>query len=110
RDLGWAADRRLPRGHADGHLLCLWPEPLDVARALSRSARSGDARLAGTGHLCLQRPLQSAALRQHLAAPDTETAPAGVDPGRRLGRDLAVVRPDGLRLRLPLLFRLQGWP
>ena len=31
-------------------------------------------------------------------------------PGRRLGRDLAVVRQDGLRLRLPVLFRLQGRP
>ena len=29
---------------------------------------------------------------------------------RRLGRDLAVVREDGLRLRLPLLFRFQGRP
>ena len=84
--------------------------PVDAARALSRSARPGDARLAGAGHLCLQRPLQPAALCQHLAAPDTEAAPADVDPGRRLGRDLAVVRADGLRLRLPLLFRLQGRP
>ena len=64
----------------------------------------------GAGHLCLQRPLQPAALRQHLAAPGAEAAPADLDPGRRLGRDLAVVRADGLRLRLPVLFRLQGRP
>ena len=45
RDLGRAADRRLPGRHADGHLLRLWPEPVDAARALSRSARPRDARL-----------------------------------------------------------------
>ena len=44
------------------------------------------------GHLRLQRPLQPAALRQHLAAPDPAAASADLDPGRRLGRDLAVVR------------------
>ena len=44
------------------------------------------------GHLRLQRPLQPAALRQHLAAPGAEAAPADLDPGRRLDRDLAVVR------------------
>ena len=74
--------------------------PSHAARALSRSARSGDEGLAGEGHLRLQRPLQPAALRQHLAAADPAPAPAGVDPGRRLGRDLAVVREDGLRLRV----------
>ena len=59
-------------------------------------------------HLRLQRPLQPAALRQHLAAPGAEAAPADLDPGRRLGRDLALVRRDGPRLLLPVLFRLQG--
>ena len=44
------------------------------------------------GHLRLQRPLQPAALRQHLAAPDPAAASADLDPRRRLGRDLAVVR------------------
>ena len=62
------------------------------------------------GHLRLQRPLQPAALRQHLAAPGAAAASADLDPGRRLGRDLAVVRRDGLRLLLPLLLRLQGRP
>ena len=110
RDLGRAADRRLPGRHADGHLFRLWPEPVDAARALSRGARPRDARLAGAGHVRVQRPLQPAALRQHLAAPGAEAAPAGLDTRRRLGRDVAMVRPDGLRLRLPLLFRLQGRP
>ena len=108
--LGRAADRRLPGRHADGHLLCLRPEPVDAARALSRSARSGDAGLDRDGHLRLQRPLQPAALRQHLAAADAEAASADLDPGRRLGRDLAVVRRDGLRLLLSVLLRLQGRP
>ncbi len=34
RDLGRTADRRLPGRLADGHLLCLWPEPEPIARAL----------------------------------------------------------------------------
>ena len=62
--------------------------------------REGDVRL--------QRPLQPAALRQHLAAAGAAAASAGLDPGRRLGRDLALVRGDGLRLLLPVLLRLQG--
>ena len=78
------------------------------ARALSRSPRSGIARLDRAGHLRVQRPLQPAALRQHLAAPGAKAAPADLDSGRRLGRDLAVVRPDGLRLLLSLVLRLQG--
>ncbi len=65
-------------------------------------------RLAGPRHLRVQRPLQSAALREHLAAPGAASASAGVDTGRRLDRDVAVVRADGLRLRLPVVFRLQG--
>ena len=36
--LGRPADRRLPGRHADGHLLCLWPEPEHAARALLRGA------------------------------------------------------------------------
>ena len=93
---------------ADGHLLRLWPEPVDAARALSRGARSGRARLDRAGHLRLQRPLQPAALRQHLAAAGAEAASADLGPRRRLGRDLAVVRPDGLRLLLSVVLRLQG--
>ena len=104
--LGRAADRRLPGRHADGHLFCLWPEPEHAARPLLRGARPRAAGLDRAGHLCLQRPLQPAALCQHLAAPGTEAAPADLDPGRRLDRDLAVVRRDGPRLRLSVLFRL----
>ena len=90
--LGRAADRRLPGRLADGHLLRLRAEPVDAARALSRSARPRGQGMDRARHLRLQRPLQPAALRQHLAAPDPEAAPADLDPRRRLGRDLAVVR------------------
>ena len=63
------------------------------------------------GHLRLLRPLQPAALRQHLATTDPERpASADLDSRRRLDRDVAVVRGDGLRLLLPLLLRLQGRP
>ena len=108
--LGRAADRRLSGRHADGHLFRLWPEPEHAARPLLRGARARDAGMDRTGYLRLQRPLQPAALREHLAAAGAEAAPADLDPGRRLGRDLAMVRADGLRLRLSLLFRLQGRP
>ena len=50
------------------------------------------ARLDRARDLCLQRPLQPAALCQHLAAAHSKAAPADLDPGRRFGRDLAVVR------------------
>ena len=47
---------------------------------------------------------------QHLAGAGAAAASAGVDPGRGLGGDLAVVREDGLCLRLLVVFRLQGRP
>ena len=87
-----AADRRLPGRHADGRLFRLRPEPEPVARALLRSARPGDEGVAGPRHLRLQRPLQPAALCEHLAAPDAAAASADLDSRRRLDRDLAVVR------------------
>ena len=61
-------------------------------------------------HLRLQRPLQPAALCEHLAAAGAEAASADLDSRRRLGRNVAVVRRDGLRLLLPVLLRLQGRP
>ena len=85
-------------------------EPEPAARALLRGARPRAARLDREGDVRLQRPLQPAALRQHLAAADPAAASADLDPGRRLGRDVALVRRDGLRLLLPLLLRLQDWP
>ena len=81
--------------------------PIAAARALLRGARPGDEGLAAPGHLRVQRPLQSAALRQHLAAPGAAPASAGVDSRRRLDRDLAVVRREGLRLLVSVLLRPQ---
>ena len=71
-----------------------------------RSARPRDEGMDRAGHVCLQRPLQPAAICEHLAAAGAEAASADLDPGRRLGRDLAMVRRDGPRLRLPVVFRL----
>ena len=90
--LGRTARRRLPGRHADGHLLRLRPEPEPAARALLRGARPDHAGVDGRRAVHLQRPLQPAALREPVAAPDAEAAPADLDPGRRLGRDLALVR------------------
>ena len=47
--------------------------PSAAARALSRGARPGDEGVDREGHLRLQRPLQPAALRQHLAAPGADS-------------------------------------
>ena len=53
----------------------------------------------------VQRPLQPAALRQHLAAAGAEAVPADLDSRRRLGRDLELVRRAGLRLLLHVVLR-----
>ena len=90
--LGRAADRRLPGRHADGHLLRLRHEPQHAAPALSRGARPDQGMLAARRRVLVQRPLQPAALRQHLAAPGAEAVPADLDPRRRLGGDLELVR------------------
>ena len=54
----------------------------------------------------LQRPLQQAAPRQHLAAADPAAASAGAHPRRRLGRDLRLLHRQHLLLLLPQLHRL----
>ena len=101
------ADCGISGRHADGRLLRLRPEPEPASRALLRGARPGDEGLAAPGHLRFQRPLQPAALRQHLAAPGAAPASAGVDTRRRFDRDLAMVRREGLRLFLSVLLRPQ---
>ena len=84
------------------------PEP--ASPALPRGARPGAARLDRARHLRVQRPVQPAALCEYLAAPGAEAASADLDSRRRLGRNMALVRRDGLRLLLPVLLRLQGRP
>ena len=61
--------------------LRLWPEPVDAAPALPGGARPGGAGLDGEGHLRVQRPLQPAALREHLAAPVQQPHPPIWMPG-----------------------------
>ena len=85
-------------------------EPEPAPRALPRGARSDREGVARAGALRLERPLPAAPLREPVAAPAAEAAPADLDPRRRLRRDLALVRGEGLRLRLPLLLRLPGRP
>ena len=103
------ADRRLPGRHADGHDCFAYGQ--NPSQLRDRYYEAHDLvmkRLDREGHVRLQRPLQPAALRQHLAAADPAAASADLDPRRRLGRDVALVRRDGLRLLLPVLLRLQG--
>ena len=78
--------------------------PQPAARPLPRGARPGPARLDRPRHLRVQRPLQPAALRQHLAASGAAAASADLGARRRLGRNVAVVRRDGLRLLLPVSY------
>ncbi len=92
RDVGRAPDRRLSRRHVDGHQLLLWPEPRDRAREVPRGPRSGHQVVGVAGAVRVERHVHQAALRQRLAAADPEAAPARVDPGPRLDRDLGLVR------------------
>ncbi len=55
----------------------------------------------------VQRQIHPVAHRQLLAAADATAASAGVDSGRRLDRDLGLVRRARLSLRVSFLFRLQ---
>ena len=58
----------------------------------------------------LQRRVQQAPLRQRGAAAVPAAAPAGLDPGRRLDRDVGLLRRERLRLRRPHLLRPQDGP
>ena len=106
RDLGRAPRGRLPGRHADGHQLLLRADPGAHARQVLRGARPDHARVVRPRALRLRRQVQPAPLRELLAAPDPEAAPAHLHPGRRLDRDLGVVRAHGLQLLVPVLRRL----
>src|SRR5579872_515925 len=100
-----------------GRLIAGFPvgTPMDTCYAYGQNPsmlreRYREAHVDRARDLCLQRPLQPAALRQQLAAAGAAAASAGLGPRRRVDRDLAVVRRDGLRLQLSLLLRLQSRP
>ena len=59
----------------------------------------------GHGAVRLQRPLHPDALRERAAPAAAAPAPADLDPGRRLGRDVGLLRRARLRLRRALLLR-----
>ena len=62
-------------------------------------------------HIRVERPLQQAALREPVAAPAAEAAPADLDPRRRLGRDRgAGARRWTTSTRTSQLLRLQARP
>src|SRR5580704_3981830 len=98
--LRWEVDRGFPGRDADGYLLLLWSESIAAARALPGSARPDNEGVAARRYVRVQRPVQPAALREHLAAARAASASADLDSRRRLDRDMAVVREDGLRLRV----------
>ena len=60
------------------------------------------------GGVQLRREVHAAPLCEPLAAADPAAASAGLDPGRRLARDVGLVRRQELSLRLPLLLGLQA--
>src|SRR5262249_44606989 len=103
---GWWPDFRSARRWTP----CVRTESEPAARALFRGARSDPARVAGGRAVHLERALQPAALRERVAAAGAEAAPAGLAPGRRLDRDLALVCRERLRLLVPLVFRVQAGP
>ena len=104
--LGRPAGRRLPGRHLDGHQLLLRPDPGADAREIRRSARPDHQGLDSARAVRLQRPLQQAAPRQHLAAADPAAASADPHSRRRLGRDLRFLHRQHLFVFLPELLRL----
>ena len=83
--------------------------------ALTREKYAGGARPDHQGvddarAVRLQRPLQQAAPRQHLAAADPAAASAGPHSRRRLGRDLRLLHRQHLLVFLPQLLRLHPRP
>ena len=107
--LGRTPRGRFPGRHGDGHLLRLRPEPASCASATSRRmtwwSRPGHEHdtFAFNGRYTQQRYVNIGRARCSSRIRRSGSR-------RRLGRDLAVVRQDGLRLLLPVLLRLQGRP
>ena len=93
--LGTPMDANMVHGH-----------PADrAARPLLRGPRADPAGLAVPGDVRLQRQVQPAALRQHLAPADPAAPPAGVDPGAGQPVHLALRRPARPQLLHALVLR-----
>ena len=108
--LGRAPGRRLPGRHLDGHQLLLRPDPGADPREIRRGPRPDHQGVDQPRAVRLQRPLQQAALRQHLAPADPAAASADPHPRRRLGRDLRLLHRQHLLLLLPQLLGLPARP
>ncbi len=89
---------------------CYGTDPGADAREIRRGARADHQGLDEARTVRLQRPLQQAAPRQHLAAADPAAASADPHPRRRLGRDLRLLHRQHLFLFLPQLLRLHPRP
>ena len=77
-----AARRRVPGGHADGHVLLLRREPGHAAREVPRRRRARAARRGSNPRrLHVQRQVHPAPLRQHVAAPVQQPHPPVWIPG-----------------------------
>ena len=110
RDLRRPADRRLPGRHVDGLQLLLRREPGHAARQVSRGARPDHQGVGGARAVRVERQVHQAALREPVAAADPEAAPADLDPGARLDRDVGFLHRPRLQLQLPVVQRLQARP
>ena len=106
RDLGRPAGRRLPGRHVDGHELLLRPDPGAHPRQVRGEPRADHAGVARDGAVRVRREVQPAPLRELLAEADPEAAPADLHPGRRLDRDVGLLRRARVQLLVPLLRRL----
>ena len=81
-----------PGRHTDGHRVRLSQNP---SKLRDRYLEAHDIVMKAwtrPGNFFVQRPLQPVALCERLAASDTKAASAGVDSGRRFGRNVALVR------------------
>ena len=103
-----------------GRLIAGFPVGTSMDTAYSYSVNPGQLRdkyyegieldpegVAGHGALRLQRPVQPVRYVNPVPRPLAAAAPAGVDPRRRLGGDVGLLRRQRLRLRRAHVLRLQ---
>src|ERR1700683_4839411 len=106
RYLGRTPDRRLPGRHLDGYQLLLRRSSRDDSREVLRGSRPDHQGVGGQGRLLVQRQIHQAALREPVAEAAAAAASTDLDSGRRLGRDLRLLRRSRLPVQLPFLLRV----